>query len=666
MSKMIEMKNKEENNLKYLNIFLCLEEEKPNFFDDIQNIIDGEQDKLINKGCFNKLKVLEEISYYLGNRIQNRGKIKIKQTQNVIISYLSFNDSIDLLESFITKFERGIVKIDDHPFFIFLSNKNEANFNKHNLMNEIKEFQRNKNNERKLDSRNISFENEKTIYAKIINLYEYFNESYENNINFFEQNNINYDKDNTINIMAIGKRGSGKSTLINRLLGEKKAYAQGNSKTSKIKGYFHKNYPLKLIDSEGFEIGNEKSIDNVKNLISNNSNYKQFLANKKIHFILYLFKKGEKFEDSELDFIKNIYNYGIHLICIISNMKEDDEEISKYDFEEALTNYKKNELEVFKENEINYIINNTFCIDFLDENYCNTLKNIISRIYEIIKGKKETNDNIIEYYFNYNNLIKTKGNDNIILPNELLDESQHLIQGNKGILRKNNINSPDEIIPLIKDEIKNNIFYTDVEIDRKSKRKLAEDILEKYKKYTFGWGMIPLPFLDSYLSNISREKMVLEIGNVYTMVIEKRLKDNNSKQYEHENSKERNYGNFVSRIASYGASLSKLLKFSLNTVFLVSGIGVGLVTSFITGFLSRNETIKIGKKMIDEFDNEYAKINFVDIYYDIAIKLNYNIKMIENFPNDFNNGWNDVDLIINNQDNNIVNDLDQNNNENIE
>ena len=60
-----------------MNIFFCLEErEKPDYFDNILKIINEEQDKLINKGSFNRLQILEEISYYLGNRIQNRGKIK--------------------------------------------------------------------------------------------------------------------------------------------------------------------------------------------------------------------------------------------------------------------------------------------------------------------------------------------------------------------------------------------------------------------------------------------------------------------------------------------------------------------------------------------------------------------------------------------------------------
>ena len=645
------MKEEIKNDLKYLNIFFCLEErEKPDYFDNILKIINEEQDKLINKGSFNKLQILEEISYYLGNRIQNRGKIKKKQTQNVIISYLSFDDSTDLLISFITKFERGIVKNDAHPFFIFLPYKNNDNLNKQNLMNEIKEFQRNKNKERMLDSRNISFESQETIYAKIISLYEYFNESYENNIDLFEKNDKNlYDKSNTINIMVIGKRGTGKSTFINRLLGEKKAYAQRNGKTSIIKEYYHKKYPLKIIDSEGFEIGNKNQIDNVKALLkSNNLNYEKLIKNKKIHFILYLFKNRDKIEDIELEIIRNLYKYNIYMFFIISNMNEEDEESSKNDLEEALSNYQNknenNEIEGFNENEIEDILKNTFCLDFLDENYSDTFKNIISSIYEILEGKKETNDKIIEYYFNYNNLIQTKGNDKILLPNDLLNENQNLIKRDKGILRKNSISPPEEIILLIKQEIKNNIFYTDYETDRKNKKQLAEDILDKYKKYTFAWGMIPIPFLDSYLSNKSREKMILEIGNIYSVVIKKRQEENNSKEYEEDKPNARNIGNTASRITSIVGALFQIGQFSLKTIFFVGGIGIGLLTSLITGGLSLKETLKIGQDIIDEFDKEYVKINIIDIYYDLAKKLNDNFQMLRNFPNDFDNGWYDIDI----------------------
>ena len=64
----------------------------------------------------------------------------------------------------------------------------------------------------------------------------------------------------------------------------------------------------------------------------------------------------------------------------------------------------------------------------------------------------------------------------------------------------------------------------------------------------------------------------------------------------------------------------------------------------ITGGLSLKETLKIGQDIIDEFDKEYVKINIIDIYYDLAKKLNDNFQMLRNFPNDFDNGWYDIDI----------------------
>ena len=138
--------------------------------------------------------------------------------------------------------------------------------------------------------------------------------------------------------------------------------------------------------------------------------------------------------------------------------------------------------------------------------------------------------------------------------------------------------------------------------------------------------------------------MISEIGNIYSVVIEKRQKENNNKEYKENSSNTRNAGNTASRIASITGVILQLGQFSLRTIFLVGGIGIGLVTSFITGGLSLKETLKIGKGIIDEFDKEYVKINIIDIYYDFATKLNYNFQMIQKFPNDFDNGWYDVDI----------------------
>ena len=152
----------------------------------------------------------------------------------------------------------------------------------------------------KLDSRNIYIETEETIITTINKIYNYYNGDYFINFEDNDEDNFKrrYNITKTINILCIGKRGSGKSTLINRILGEKKAFAHINAKTPKTREYYHKYYPIKFIDSAGFEVDglNEKKTNEIKDinkfLEDNNLDLKNI--NKKVHFIFYVFRANDK------------------------------------------------------------------------------------------------------------------------------------------------------------------------------------------------------------------------------------------------------------------------------------------------------------------------------------------------------------------------------------
>lgn len=176
---------KKEDNSKPVNIFFFIEG-KMDFYNDIKDIINKMKDKFKIKGEFDKSSLLSEIGYYLGIRDSKKGKIDKKQIQNVVILYTSFNNSKDLLFQFITKFEKGIVKNDDHPFFIILPYENEPNFNVRQLIIAINNFQEKINNSRKLDSRNISFESKNSILEKLEKIYNYFNENDEKKLTLME------------------------------------------------------------------------------------------------------------------------------------------------------------------------------------------------------------------------------------------------------------------------------------------------------------------------------------------------------------------------------------------------------------------------------------------------------------------------------------------------
>ena len=580
-----DINEKKENKYKPLNIFFYFKKES-DIIIEIKKLLNTMTDKFTIKGEFDQTSLLNELSYYLGNKDKDRGKIKKKETQNVIISSSSFEESKDLLIKFIKKFEKGIVKNDDHPFFIFLKDEKDNNYDIRQLILDINKFQEKINNTRKLDSRNISLENKETTLEKIENIFNYFNENDEKNIYF--NNNVNYNISYTINILTIGRRGSGKSTLINRLLGEKKAYAQKNAKTLNTKEYYHKYYPIKFIDSAGFEIGTLSQIKNVTDFLKkNNLNYENIF--KKIHFIFYLFKSNDKFEDIELKIIKQLSSFNIDIIFIVTNMtNEDDEESSKSSFEDILK--EKN----FTEGEINKIINNTFCLDLLDINYSIVLSDILSNLSDKIEKHKKSNDFIIESInnFNFNFLNKNKDKDNLI--------------------------------EIIKKEIKDNIFFIDFETDRKRKYNLALKIVDSYKKSAFWWGSIPIPILDWYLSKLSRERMIKEIRKIYEIVFENRIEKEMNEEYKY----------FI-----YDASA--IVK-PLPIIY--------FVPPFTSAKSNENKTLIIGEGIVNELDTEYAKIYIIDKYFDLAKKLNKNFDMLKEFSILFKeNFWYDIKILQNNK-----------------
>ena len=516
-----DINEKKENKYKPLNIFFYFKKES-DIIIEIKKLLNTMTDKFTIKGEFDQTSLLNKISYYLGNKDKDRGKIKKKETQNVIISSSSFEESKDLLIKFIKKFEKGIVKNDDHPFFIFLKDEKDNNYDIRQLILDINKFQEKINNTRKLDSRNISLENKETTLEKIENIFNYFNENDEKNIYF--NNNVNYNISYTINILTIGRRGSGKSTLINRLLGEKKAYAQKNAKTLNTKEYYHKYYPIKFIDSAGFEIGTLSQIKNVTEFLEkNNLNYENIF--KKIHFIFYLFKSNDKFEDIELKIIKQLSSFNIDIIFIMTHMtNEDDEESSKSSFEDIL---KENN---FTEGEINKIINNTFCLDLLDINYSIVLSDILSNLSDKIEKYKKSNDFIIESINNFNFLDDNEDN----VKNKEFSETERIltnVENEEGILVKKLPKSPNNLIEIIKEAIKDNIFFIDFETDRERKYNLALKIVDSYKNSAFWWGLTPIPILDAYLSKLSRERMIKEISKIYEIVVENRIKKKTAKEY---------------------------------------------------------------------------------------------------------------------------------------
>ena len=161
---------------------------------------------------------------------------------------LSIKDSSQIIIDIITKFnESDEATCDEHPFFIFYTKKNDIT--KKAIFNEVRVLQKDFTPKEKVDIRNIDVTHElDKIYSIVIEKYNYFNQI-EFNIDY------SYDTSCTINILFAGNSGTGKSTFINRLLGEKKAFVCDTDKTEIYNEYYHKYIPIKLYDSIGFEVG---------------------------------------------------------------------------------------------------------------------------------------------------------------------------------------------------------------------------------------------------------------------------------------------------------------------------------------------------------------------------------------------------------------------------
>ena len=216
-------------------------------------------------------------------------------------------------------------------------------------------------------------------------------------------------------IIFIGKKGSCKSTLINILLGKKRA-REGFLTTPKITNYLHDEYPLLLHDTPGFE---DKDLEKMKSYFSDYQN----LFNKgkyKFDLVLYLINASNSrfFSKSEIELIKSIYKMQlpIFFVCTKSKTEEyakDYEEIIKLglkrNFDEG-TAEKLIEKKIFSchlkdEKDISY---KKFGIDKLFKGIYEYFKNYnLSRDDLDLENKKEE---IIDQYQKYSSEIKNNDN----------------------------------------------------------------------------------------------------------------------------------------------------------------------------------------------------------------------------------------------------------------
>ena len=199
-----------------------------------------------------------------------------------------------------------------------------------------------------------------------------------------------------LNILLCGRTGTGKSTFINKIMGEKKAFTLKTISAGTFRNnyYIHKKYPIKIIDVCGFAEGSEgkdnyekinaiynKNLDNIIIDQSLNDIF-DFYEDKRnnIHLLLYFNIYDDKYDvlPGEMPVILEAIEKKIPILFIINKCPdevfEDDNEEFINDLKEIINNARKGKI---YQNFETYFIN---CLN------CNGFDKLLEAIF--IKFKK--------------------------------------------------------------------------------------------------------------------------------------------------------------------------------------------------------------------------------------------------------------------------------------
>ena len=620
------------------------------YISKITQIFNGYSNLLIDDKSFQKMMELQEqneIIYKLKREpyiFKTKAEIfqklveliEKKEYNNIIILFdLSVEDSSQIIFDIIKIINGNDLFNDEHPFFIFYTENQEVN--KKDIYIKVNNLQKDFINEQKLDVRNISvIHNIENIYSIIIQRHNYFNQI-ETNIN------NQFDTSCTINALFAGNSGTGKSTFINRLLGEKRAYVSDKAKTKIYDVYYHKFIPLKLFDSIGFEVGKTEENKDLKNIIKSNESFEKIME--KIH-VVYFMLQNEKLNTVQLDFINYVIDKNISIFLIGNKIEKIN--LKRKSFESAINDYPK-----FDGNKKNYLINHLYFVDLLAEQ-CKEIGKIIRHTKQEFLESYNSHKEIIqkfEAFLNeqkeilYKEAAPPVEKDKLINHDDEEDNNKNLIHIDPEMNNNINIKEEKDLRKLNSDFsllCKSSKFLKEniKEFGDKKKRE-ASKVISEFKTSNFFWGMIPVPILDKKMTKESRLKMINQIFQIYSPVFEliKRQKKEVNKIDQNETEIPRALANGIGdltlvgglgiEIASYSGYviniLSKVPRFVIGSLGSVVTLGISL----ITGYKSSKDVEELGSQIVELLEQEFVKLNAYEIYYDCAKKYNKAINQFE-------------------------------------
>ena len=510
---------------------------------------------------------------------QLKNNIDDNNLYNTILSgHKTLEEAYGLLKSFLDyNINEGFYfDNSNYPFFIFIENEN---FNKNKLYTYYIEQEKERTylpEAYHIDSKIIFFANTSSIVKDKLNKISNYYNSKNKGIN-----NDSYTSP-FIKIMYVGASGTGKSTMINEMNGEKLSYSSSENymetrDTIRGKGLLFKNakYPILSQDTESFEIGDKAQIEKIYDNILKNTgdNFKE-----RLHVVIFLFKNERGLDYDEIDLMIKLQEMKILYYAIYP--REDGKDIK----------LRKSATRI-----INSIIKN-----IKNYNYDQKIENLISKL-----GNK---DKLLEIL----NQILKKINTIIFSANILSKESK----GKKNLVNK------------IKDDL-NDIYKIhqhyiesiEKEIENKEKVKISiggNIILYNNKKINYSKILDDSPFFFGFsIDDIRRreaEKLLedCDVSSTWLFFYNQKVK-------------------------SFRKKILEKIQMIYSEVKIDIELDCGYFDNNESMFYKTENTKEFIRKLIDFFDEKYKELEKNKKYYSQCKKYNESIKQFEKYVEEFSN-----------------------------